>query len=408
MSSFVERIELLRPEVIVEAYDRWGRLVRGVRRESKCFVENFVNALYGMLTDEVVKFTRPDGSVYETKMACAETLYADSGTYAHSFRSYPLVVGTGADVDTHGIIVGTGTTPPSNTDYWLESQIPQGTGDGQLDHDAVEVSAVTEDTTNNVAYFDVRRKFYNVGSVDIDVSELGLAAWIAVVCKDARAGTCVEMETRALLIRDVLDTPVTVPASGTLTVTYRLKAAAPLVGNFMKWLRAFMSTEDTEATAQDGTTITLKGHIPTTNKYSTERYTGPNLQMYVEAGEGDDSYGIIIGSSTTTEAVTDYALKSKLGEAVMHHYAVEPGGIEDLTDKWRIKFTRKFVNVCGESRSVGELGLVSWQRYYMKDDNYGVIYDVSNKVLVFRKAITAVTVKPDQVLTVTIYISVPK
>ena len=168
-----------------------------------------------------------------------------------------------------------------------------------------------------------------------------------------------------------------------------------------------MSCEDTGATAQDGSSITIKGNAPLVCREINYRYTGPALPMDAKAGEGDDSYGVLVGSGSDAEAITGYALASKIGEADMHHYAVEGGEIESLTDKWSLRIIRDFVNVSGVDKTVAELGLATWQRYYMKDYT-AVTYDVNNKALVFRRVISPVTVTPNQVLRVTIIISIPK
>jgi len=402
------RIRLLKPEIIVKVYDKNGNLIKEVKQEAKCFVKNFAETLYGMLSREAVYIHTPDNVVHNLNIVYPESLYGDGSKDWYYLESRHLEAKAGADNDSFGVLVGTGTTAPTNEDYKLESQVPQGTGDNQLDHNPVTVSTVTEDTVNNITYFDISRIFYNLGAVDIGINEIALYVRARVYVRNANS-IPMDFDYKYLVIRDVLATTVTVPAGGTLTVTYRLKAGLPFASNFMKWLRALMASEDTEAIAQDGTVITIKGNVPMQTSEGYRRYVGPVLPMDAIADEGNDNYGVLIGSSSTAEAITDYALGSKLTNDVMRHYAGKGGGIESLTDKWSLKVVRDFVNVSGVDQTVAELGLATLQRYYMAHEGGAYkILDINNKALVFRKVISAITVTSNQVLRVTIIISIPK
>jgi len=126
---------------------------------------------------------------------------------------YFMFVFAGDDVSSHGIVVGTGTTAPTNTDYKLEAQIPHGTATGQLDHDAHDVIQGPTEVAGNVDYI-FRRNFYNGSGASITVNEVGIY--------------CLSRDTDGVyryfcLVRDVLPTSVTVGAGYTLTVKYTLR-----------------------------------------------------------------------------------------------------------------------------------------------------------------------------------------
>lgn len=397
-------IELLRPEVMLKVYDKHGRLIRDVRCESKCFVRNFVNTLYSALTHAGVNITLPDGTTVSRSLVYTGSLYYNYSRYTHRMIVYYLYSRAGVGDDSFGILVGTGTTPPTNDDYKLESKVPQGTGDNQLDHSETGVGDVVEDTVNNVAYFELTRNFYNYGAVDITIGEVGLFVYTRLYVYDARRGAVVDFAYKYLVIRDT-PSPVTVPSGGTLMVTYRLRAAPPFVGNFIRWLRALMGGYDTAVRREDGSEVSIRG-VYSASYTSYHRHTGPALPMSAMAGENDDSYGVIIGSGTTTEAITNYCLASKLGKDVMKYYVVRNLGMEELDDRWRIRISRDFYNISGASQTVSEVGLITRQYYHFRDQ--GINRTVDNKALVFRRTISSVTVSPETIFRADVLVSVPK
>jgi hypothetical protein len=94
---------------------------------------------------------------------------------------------------------GTGTTPPTRTDYKLESEVAEG----------VASLTVSED----IGIITVAGAF--TFTADMVISEIGLK-WEGVVSGYSLCG-------KVLLDRTVLDTPITVPAGTTLTVVYRFR-----------------------------------------------------------------------------------------------------------------------------------------------------------------------------------------
>jgi hypothetical protein len=94
---------------------------------------------------------------------------------------------------------GTGTTPPTRTDYKLESEVAEG----------VASLTVSED----IGVITVAGAF--TFTADTVISEIGLK-WEGTVSGSSTCG-------KVLLDRTVLSTPITVPAGTTLTVVYRFR-----------------------------------------------------------------------------------------------------------------------------------------------------------------------------------------
>jgi hypothetical protein len=117
----------------------------------------------------------------------------------------------GPNVDTYGILVGTGTTAPTIDDYQMETKITHGIGAGQLQYSAVAFGAPTSDGT--VSHFTITRDFSNASGSPITVREVGLVVLIG------RMGSGSDYY---LTIRDSVN--ITIPDGETLTVNYRLQA----------------------------------------------------------------------------------------------------------------------------------------------------------------------------------------
>jgi hypothetical protein len=85
--------------------------------------------------------------------------------------SWGAVLGPVND-DTYGIVLGTGVTPVTDTDYVMETQIAHGTGSGQLSHGAT--SATPAGDAGGQATLQVERTFQNNSGADIIVKEIGI------------------------------------------------------------------------------------------------------------------------------------------------------------------------------------------------------------------------------------------
>lgn len=105
------------------------------------------------------------------------------------------------------IVLGNGTTEPTPEDYCLESQITT-----NLSCDSVSVSRNTTVKTYTAT-------FSNSGTSDITVTEVGYVSRIMYTYSEREYHT---VFNNFLMDRTVLDTPITIPAGESRTVTYEL------------------------------------------------------------------------------------------------------------------------------------------------------------------------------------------
>jgi len=187
----------------LEVRDKEGKLIEIKKGESHSFLENFIQMLYGILWGVV---TNTSGSVTNTGGL------SEGYPNVDSLADYLAMVRAGAGYDTHGIWVGSGTTPVAKTDYNLASKISHGTGAGQLDYGYSYLDAPYQEAGK--MKIRMYRNFTNLSGSPIDVNEAGIVVQIP-------SGNYV------LIVRDVFATTTTVPDGATLTVRYYIEITAP-------------------------------------------------------------------------------------------------------------------------------------------------------------------------------------
>lgn len=185
MSKDIERkphgIQLLVRAVVK---DPDGKILSDTgQKPSKSFVRNFLRTVYGI-------FEGVSHGSYVDNRGVDDQMHME--------------VGVGDDGQ--GIVVGTGTTPPTNTDSVLESQLTHGTGAGQITHAAGVISAPAIESGN--VDMDVTRPFTNNTGTLIIVSEIGIYI--------ARS----DVVSKLLHIRDVPASSINVPDKCSLSVYY--------------------------------------------------------------------------------------------------------------------------------------------------------------------------------------------
>jgi VIT1/CCC1 family predicted Fe2+/Mn2+ transporter len=132
------------------------------------------------------------------------------GVTTTTFKVMSMMAGD--NDDSYGILVGSGSDPVSPTDYRLASKISHGTSMGQLDYETHSVVSSYSDTSS---YVEFSRAFVNKTSSDIIVREVGIAA-------HSYSSVVGPVDTKYLIVRDVLPAPVKVKPLGSLTVRYRI------------------------------------------------------------------------------------------------------------------------------------------------------------------------------------------
>jgi len=115
-----------------------------------------------------------------------------------------------------GILIGTGTTPPTIDDYKLEAKIPHGSGEGQMIYNAQEPHQ--HETISGGWRTTMVRQFNNNSGASIYVTETGIEGTVA---------TPGLTQDNVLVCRNVHDPAVEVPHGGLLTVTYVIEVTEP-------------------------------------------------------------------------------------------------------------------------------------------------------------------------------------
>ncbi len=134
----------------------------------------------------------PSGGDYRQKMWCCA-------------RNALSTINSTGTIGNGYLMLGTGTTAPTANDYHLESPITT-----NLSCDSVSVSRTSLTKTYTAT-------FTNSGSSDITVTEVGFIVYIYYVYSSNN-----ENSDHFLMDRTVLETPITIPAGESRTVTYEL------------------------------------------------------------------------------------------------------------------------------------------------------------------------------------------
>jgi len=186
--------------------------LRVEKLSGKCLVEkdndiinrNFVVLLYHGMANYEPSTTSPSVTVTTTAGSSYSGYVGSYGSAARYLRNGALFAVSQGDVgvDTCGILIGSGTTPPTRTDYNLQSKIPHGTGTGQIYYQRQTYELL------NDYQFRFTREFTNAGS-DLSVAEAGIV-YITYHADVARY---------LLLVRDTF-TPITVTQGNGIRVRY--------------------------------------------------------------------------------------------------------------------------------------------------------------------------------------------
>jgi hypothetical protein len=204
--SVNRRLELLKPkpksliDITLRIEKLSGKCI--LEKDNDLVLKNLVNMLYHILanyssdTAPTITLTDVNGASYTNYLGTASSI---SGYVRYALTIYN---GGGAGVDTTGIVIGSGTTSPSRTDFKLVSKIPHGTGTGQIYYQQQAYELLSD------YQFRLTREFTNAGS-DLSVAEAGLIYQIRI------GGTTYYF----LLLRDTF-TPISVTTGNGIRVRY--------------------------------------------------------------------------------------------------------------------------------------------------------------------------------------------
>jgi len=192
-------------EIEIEVRDKNGRLLEHKKQESRSFLKQFLQMLYGEMNAEnlsqnIISITTTGGGT------------SNYPSYTDTSKPFFRVTSPSGN-DYYGILVGESDEPVEYDDYNLKSKIPNGTGAGQLSYQECTLEEPYKDGTEYK--FKITRAFVNNSGATITVKEVGIgAAWK-------------QPSIVALLIRDVLASPTSIPDGATLTVRYYIKVSVP-------------------------------------------------------------------------------------------------------------------------------------------------------------------------------------
>jgi len=187
--------------VEVTVKDKNGKTIKYHKQRSHSFVANFLD----IIANGFVNTGSGASIVYDFTSVAGTT----SGTINTPFLN------AGSGNSSYGIVVGTGTTPPTALDYKLENQIANGTGSGQLEYGShsFNPSSGTVATSGNTSSIQISRQFTNGSGTSITVSEVGM---ITIV--NNTSGT----QYYVLIVHDLLSSPITVANLSVLQITYTI------------------------------------------------------------------------------------------------------------------------------------------------------------------------------------------
>jgi len=188
--------------IAVKVTDRNGKVIsRQRRRRSRSFVQGWNWAVCAQFLGQ----STPSPALGPVKNTAGGNV--NLRTCGSPFRC-----NAGAGVTSTGIRVGTDNTPVAITDYALKAPIGQGTGPGQMEHQAQTFAWLG--VAGKVCSFQTERVIVNNSGAQINVREA--AIYMTVFYPTAATEICA---CRDLISQDV-------PDGGSVTVTYTMRIVA--------------------------------------------------------------------------------------------------------------------------------------------------------------------------------------
>jgi len=176
----------------LEVYSETGELIQKIEEAMHSYTSNFMSLVIGVLDPNA-------GIILNDVNNSSITI----SPYGNAILNAVAPSGN----DKYGIVIGTGTTQFSVSDYKLDSPLSNSEFSyGQTSY--------TQSTSGNVLTIGWTRSFINKEAGSVNVTEVGLIA--------ASYDSSGNLSNYFLLTRDVLSTAASVPSNGTLNVTVEL------------------------------------------------------------------------------------------------------------------------------------------------------------------------------------------
>jgi hypothetical protein len=203
--SVNKRLELVKPKpksIVTLRVERLsGKCI--LEKENDLVLRNLTRIFYHMFANYEPNADNPSVTITDVTGASYTGYIGYSGSLTGRIKNALKWMSEGdIGVDTNGIVIGTGTTPPTRTDYALQAKIPHGTNVGQIYY-----QRQTYEVLSDIS-FRLTREFTNAGS-DLSVAEAGL-----IYVTYVNGYVC-----NVLLLRDTF-TPVTVTTGNGIRARY--------------------------------------------------------------------------------------------------------------------------------------------------------------------------------------------
>lgn len=355
-------------DLIAEVYDKDGKLIKKISSNSKpegkdnieltkldtsgnviekrvvpmrSFVRNFLSH-YNALCNNVaaIHFTQTNGSAVNTTT---------------SYPNNAMTINAAINNTTYGIMIGTGSSAVSASNYKLDYQLPN----TMTTHAAVTFE--TASAYGNGYKFAVKRLFNNITAGDITITEVGLA-----FLQDYNTGFN-PAERYALMMRDIIDSgsntiDFILSASQNVEVKYNIfvDGTSGLTYNYIRMLSGVLSDANIsyplKSVYYNGTSILEKN-------YNFSLGNDTQYNFLTSAGAGNSIYGIVVGSGTASISIEDYKLESKYEHGAtantldygLMSYTSSYAGSGSMAMQ-----TRTFINNSGEPITIREAAIYSW------------------------------------------------
>ncbi|MBA7524808.1 hypothetical protein ES705_16952 [subsurface metagenome] len=215
-----QKLHIPIPEAFLEleVRDQDGRVIQRHKQRSHSWVRNAYNAMFinlaGKDPDDVtfgagLLSMKDTGGVIVS--VSAPLFYASSTSLDGTGQGYRAPAGD----DDRGIVVGSGVAAESFEDYALETKIANGTAAGQLSYVESAAHSITWIGGSLTLKNALIRYFNNNSGASVEVNEVGLIVFSYYSVQEY------------LVSRDKLASPVTIPNTGQLKVTYTVQLTYP-------------------------------------------------------------------------------------------------------------------------------------------------------------------------------------
>jgi hypothetical protein len=204
--SLNARLDILKPkpkslmDITLRIEKLSGKCI--LEKENDLVLRNLVRVLYHLLAN-YADAGSPSISVTDVGGGTYTGIIGTSTAYNYARSNVGFVNQGDVGVDSTGIVIGTGTTAPTRTDYAMQAKIPHGTGIGQIYYNRQSYELLSD------YQFRFTREFTNAGS-DLSVAEAGMIYTVQIYMVGGR---------NCLLLRDTF-TPISVTAGNGIRVRY--------------------------------------------------------------------------------------------------------------------------------------------------------------------------------------------